>query len=354
MSFIDTLWYGYNINQDKNHRFVTDTQIKKWDNIQICKTITDWNNAKTAGFYISEKGAANAPISTSAVSGRVIESAGLLVQQVYPEDTSNTELIYYIRKGFINNSNITWSKWYLVNISLETVYTYILSSSFKDKIPSTATSIVFTDISPSSADFIDGIDDDGDGGVVAWLIGTTMYVSTQKSGQKVINPNKAAMFYNCDKLTSLDLSNFDTSKVTNMNSMFYGCSSLTSLDVSNFDTSKVTSMYEMFYNCSSLTSLDVSKWNTSKVTTMNSMFYGCSSLTSLDVSKWNTSNVTTMSRMFYNCSELTTIRVGDKFKWNNTLINLGLTGTWQDETGTQYTSSSTFPSNVAHTYTKVS
>ena len=34
----------------------------------------------------------------------------------------------------------------------------------------------------------------------------------------------------------------------------------------------------MFYGCSSLISLDVSGWDTSKVTTMGNMFYGCSSL----------------------------------------------------------------------------
>ena len=37
------------------------------------------------------------------------------------------------------------------------------------------------------------------------------------------------MFYNCNNLTSLDLSNFDTSKVTNMNSMLYGCLNLSSI-----------------------------------------------------------------------------------------------------------------------------
>ena len=37
----------------------------------------------------------------------------------------------------------------------------------------------------------------------------------------------SSMFYNCYKLTSLDLSNFDTSNVTNMSSMFGSCSSLT-------------------------------------------------------------------------------------------------------------------------------
>ena len=64
----------------------------------------------------------------------------------------------------------------------------------------------------------------------------------------------------------------------------------------------------MFYNCSALTNLDVSKWNTSKVTDMRYMFYDCKALTTLDISNWDTSKVTTMQVMFEYCSSLTTIK----------------------------------------------
>jgi surface protein len=37
-------------------------------------------------------------------------------------------------------------------------------------------------------------------------------------------------------------------------------------------------MQEMFYNCSKLTELDLSSWNTSRVTNMTNMFRGCSKL----------------------------------------------------------------------------
>ena len=91
------------------------------------------------------------------------------------------------------------------------------------------------------------------------------------------------MFRECSSLTSLDLSNFDTSNVTSMSSMFQS-SSLTSLDLSNFNTSNVTSMGYMFQNCSSLTSLALSNFNTSKVTKMDYMFKYCSALETLDYS----------------------------------------------------------------------
>lgn len=73
------------------------------------------------------------------------------------------------------------------------------------------------------------------------------------------------MFSNCQSLTNLDLSNFDTSKVTCMEYMFGDCLSLATLDLSSFDTSNVTSMNNMFYDCSSLTTLDLSNFNTSNV-----------------------------------------------------------------------------------------
>ena len=45
----------------------------------------------------------------------------------------------------------------------------------------------------------------------------------------------SSMFEGCTTLTSLDLLNFDTSKVKIMRSMFNGCSALSSLKLTNFD-----------------------------------------------------------------------------------------------------------------------
>ena len=41
------------------------------------------------------------------------------------------------------------------------------------------------------------------------------------------------MFYDCNSLVSLDLSNFKTEKVTNMKFMFYKCKSLMQINLSN-------------------------------------------------------------------------------------------------------------------------
>ena len=51
------------------------------------------------------------------------------------------------------------------------------------------------------------------------------------------------LFFNCTSLTTIiGLSNFDTSKVTKMDYIFYSCSSLKSLNLSNFNTSLITNM----------------------------------------------------------------------------------------------------------------
>ena len=48
-------------------------------------------------------------------------------------------------------------------------------------------------------------------------------------------------------------------------------------------------MSYMFDQCKNLAELDVSSWNTSRVTKMKCMFQQCYNLTELDVSNWNTS-----------------------------------------------------------------
>ena len=117
----------------------------------------------------------------------------------------------------------------------------------------------------------------------------------------------SSMFSNMFNLTSLNLSNFDTSRVTDMNSMFRNMFNLTSLNLSNFNTSKVTNMYGMFYGMYNLTMLDLSNFDTSKVTDMEYMFSGMSNLTSLNLSNFDTSKVTDMKYMFNGMYNLTTL-----------------------------------------------
>ena len=107
------------------------------------------------------------------------------------------------------------------------------------------------------------------------------------------------MLYFCKDITEIDLSNFDTSKVTDMKDMFVSCSSLTLLDLSNLNTSIVTNMEAMFNYCSSLTLLDLSNFNTSKVTNMGSMFHSCSKLKYINLKNFIEKENLNVTNIFY-------------------------------------------------------
>ena len=69
----------------------------------------------------------------------------------------------------------------------------------------------------------------------------------------------------------------------------------------------------MFARCYAIETVNLSGWNTSKVTSMKGVFdmsppTGISpdySLKHVDLTGWDTSNVTTMENMFRNCEALT-------------------------------------------------
>ena len=118
-------------------------------------------------------------------------------------------------------------------------------------------------------------------------------------------------FGQCRKLKSLDTSNFNTRKVTNISGMFEGCRSLTELDLS-FDTRNVGVMNRTFRGCINLKTLYLS-FNTSKVEAMSYMFDNCNNIGALNLSSFDTSNVTGMPYIFRNCWKLSVLDISN---WN--------------------------------------
>ena len=164
--------------------------------------------------------------------------------------------------------------------------------------------------------------DDSDYEIKMWLDPTDRTAYYYAEPEKVyLNENSVSMFSDMRSLTSLDLSNFDTSRVMDMGSMFASSSNLTSLDLSNFDTSKVTNMSNMFSTMFSLSSLNVSNFDTSKVTNMDGMFAYLYSLTSLNLSNFDTSKVANMSSMFYNSFGFTSLNLSNFDTSNVTNMN---------------------------------
>ena len=167
------------------------------------------------------------------------------------------------------------------------------TSDYFEKITSITTKK--DNIVPTTATESWDISEAGDGSVMAYVEDDGSGNSTYKltiggKGGIIANESMISYFAFFKKMTSIDLSALDTSKVTNMASMFAGCSRLTSLNVSKFDTSEVTNMNGMFATCSSLTNLDVSNFDTSKVTDMSGMFCHCPVWNTVDQTKFADAN----------------------------------------------------------------
>ena len=122
------------------------------------------------------------------------------------------------------------------------------------------------------------------------------------------------MFNGCAGLSSIELRNFNTSKVTDMSSMFEACNGLTELKLVRFDTSKVENMSNMFKDCTSLTNVDVTKLNTVAVRNMTSMFEGLVNVTGLDLSSFNTTSLVSSDNMFSGNTALRSILLGENFE----------------------------------------
>lgn len=123
-----------------------------------------------------------------------------------------------------------------------------------------------------------------------------------------LTTNLTDFFTGMTKITSIDVSSFDTNKATNISSMFNSCSSLTSLDCSNFSTQNNTSLSYFCSGCSSLTSIIFSsKFKTNKVKSFQCCFSSCSSLASLDLSSFDFSACEEFQMMFNGCENLISI-----------------------------------------------
>ena len=120
------------------------------------------------------------------------------------------------------------------------------------------------------------------------------------TGSKMVTSNLSQAFQSCSKLTSLDVSGFDTSQCTSIENTFTNCSLLTEIiGLDNWDVSNVTTMSQVFATCTVLANLDgIANWDVSKVRYMYNVFAGCSSLTSLNINDWDVSSVTTLQTCF--------------------------------------------------------
>lgn len=158
-------------------------------------------------------------------------------------------------------------------------------------------------------------------------------------------PNEGLSFYNMTNLKTVEVSDLNTSNVTDMSNYFSKCVSLSSLSdsipipmgIKYWDTRKVESFDNMFFRCNSLLTLDLRHWNTQKVTHMGLMFAECTKLSNLNLEGWDTRSVNVMVGMFTNCKNMSSLQLGEGFgrmqdsvgsvdfsimsKWTNTSVD---------------------------------
>ena len=110
-----------------------------------------------------------------------------------------------------------------------------------------------------------------------------------------VRPNSLnRWFANMRKITDIyGLEHLNTSQVTDMTSLFHDCIKLNELDLTNFDTRKVTLTPWMFYNCTSLKTITVGdNWNMDNVQKSHYMFLDDTSLVGENGTTYSKNNIT--------------------------------------------------------------
>ena len=147
--------------------------------------------------------------------------------------------------------------------------------------------------------------------IYMWYEDGVIYYYTE-ANKYYLNSDASWMFGFLSNLTDInELSNLNTSNISNMGAMFAGDISITSLEpLSNWDVSNVEYMHNMFsgpnfQNYMQIESLKpLANWDISNVTSISFMF-SMNSFTSLEgLENWDTSNVMYISSTFLYCSNV--------------------------------------------------
>ena len=109
-----------------------------------------------------------------------------------------------------------------------------------------------------------------------------------------------------------------------MSEMFARCTGLTRINVSNFDTSSVRNMDEMFRDCSALEEIvGLETLDLSHAERMSDMFCGCSALRNIELGDCNVPDRCFNYGAFKGCSSLESWRIPASWPtrpdWKNTL-----------------------------------
>lgn len=135
-----------------------------------------------------------------------------------------------------------------------------------------------------------------------------IFTDAAKEYLKKVRPTSMSYAFMGDDCPS-DLTIINTSECTNMDSCFRQIHmSSDTINCSNWITNKVTNMNRMFFSNNSLKIIDISNADTSNVTDMENMFEGCINLTTIN-GIIDMKSCTDYIDMFYNCPKLTGVKI---------------------------------------------
>ena len=123
----------------------------------------------------------------------------------------------------------------------------------------------------------------------------------------------SVMLQDCNELISLDLSNFNTSKVSDLQGIFNNCHKLKEIKgINQFNTSNITNMSGMFQACYELISLNLLNFNTSKVNQIQYMFNYGEKLKDLNILNFNIKDNCNITKIINNIPNDCNIKINSK------------------------------------------
>lgn len=131
---------------------------------------------------------------------------------------------------------------------------------------------------------------------------TSITSVTLHDGVQFKDNSMFCLFGGCTKLSNVDLTELNTSEVTDMSFVFFSCSKLTVLDLSGFDTSSVVTMKGMFSKCTKLETITgYEHFDTSSLKSIYQTFNYVQSMEKIDLSNWDLDQLENSGWCFQQC-----------------------------------------------------
>lgn len=152
---------------------------------------------------------------------------------------------------------------------------------------------------------------------IQWYIDAEGTLVIEGNGKSIIKPGKDYGWFAYRKqINKIIIAT--PFRGTDLSNIFYGLSNVIEIVGSNeIDASETTLLYSAFGSMDSLKELDLSMWNSSKITDMKGLLMYNSELETLDLSnKFDMSKVTSSHSMFTGTTSLKQLKLGPKVKFS--------------------------------------